>query len=83
MRSKRELRDLSLFGCKTAGGKVLLFYPDAQLEWKKTAASRSPEVQGPAGLRLSVKLRKGKGLMIVECLMPRLSASLLPQSTII
>lgn len=50
-----RFRNLSLFGCKAAGGKVPLFYRDGWVGWKKTLGSRrvrkEPEVQGPAELR--------------------------------
>jgi hypothetical protein len=46
-----RFRDLSLFGCKAVGGKVLLFYRDEREDREKrleTAGKlREPEGQGP------------------------------------
>jgi hypothetical protein len=48
-----RFRDLSLFGCKAVGGKVLLFYRDEREDREKrleTAGKlREPEGQGPLG----------------------------------
>jgi hypothetical protein len=55
-----RFRNLSLFGCKAAGGKVLLFYPGARRTRKKTIHS--------ARMRLTGRSGTGGNKMIIDSL---------------